>query len=127
MPLQEDVLKIGKKLEKMVSSKSVVSILCVCIVSFAFHSKWRNLVFISDFPIGIFHVYNFSQDQASAMELLRQLKKQKMNLEVLQKTKIGMIVNNFRKSTKDDEIISLARSLIKSWKKLIGKTFVCFR
>ncbi|CAD5112215.1 DgyrCDS1448 [Dimorphilus gyrociliatus] len=82
MPLQEDVLKIGKKLEKMVSSKSV--------------------------------------DQATAMELLMQLKKQKMNLEVLQKTKIGMIVNNFRKSTKDDEVISLARSLIKSWKKLIG-------
>ncbi len=37
----------------------------------------------------------------------------------LQKTHIGMTVNNFRKSTSDDEVISLAKSLIKSWKKLL--------
>ena len=37
----------------------------------------------------------------------------------LQKTKIGMTVNNLRKQTKDDQVISTAKALIKSWKKLL--------
>lgn len=30
-----------------------------------------------------------------------------------------MTVNNFRKGSRNDEVISLAKSLIKSWKKLL--------
>ena len=37
----------------------------------------------------------------------------------LQKTKIGMTVNNLRKQTKDDQVIATAKGLIKSWKKLL--------
>ena len=36
-----------------------------------------------------------------------------------QKTRIGMTVNNFRKASSNDEAVSLAKSLIKSWKKLL--------
>jgi len=37
----------------------------------------------------------------------------------LQKTRIGMTVNTLRKQSRDDEVVSLAKSLIKSWKKLL--------
>lgn len=33
-----------------------------------------------------------------------------------------MSVNAIRKQSTDDEVTSLAKSLIKSWKKLLGKT-----
>merc|ERR1712098_637225 len=33
--------------------------------------------------------------------------------------RIGMTVNNLRKSSKDDEIITVAKSLIKTWKKFV--------
>lgn len=39
----------------------------------------------------------------------------------LQSTRIGMSVNALRKQSTDEEVISLAKSLIKSWKKLLGK------
>jgi transcription elongation factor S-II len=81
MSCKEEVIKIGKKLEKMVSSNT--------------------------------------QDNAAALDMMKTLKRLRMNLDVLQKTHIGMTVNNFRKSSKDDEVISLAKSLIKSWKKLL--------
>lgn len=38
-----------------------------------------------------------------------------------QSTRIGMSVNAIRKQSTDDEVTSLAKSLIKSWKKLLGK------
>jgi len=44
-----------------------------------------------------------------------------INLEVLQKTRIGMTVNNLRKSITDEDVISLSKSLIKSWKKLLSE------
>ena len=34
-------------------------------------------------------------------------------------SRIGMTVNNLRKSSKDDEIITVAKSLIKTWKKFV--------
>lgn len=43
-----------------------------------------------------------------------------MTLEVLQKTRVGMSVNSLRKSCSDDTVISLAKSMIKNWKKLLG-------
>lgn len=52
-----------------------------------------------------------------------------MFLFLLQSTRIGMSVNAIRKQSTDEEVTSLAKSLIKSWKKLLGKvtqTFVYF-
>ncbi|KAI0209556.1 Transcription elongation factor A protein 1 [Lamellibrachia satsuma] len=84
MGCEEDVAKIGKKLEKMVASGTT--------------------------------------DHAGALDMLNTLKKLPMKLEVLQKTRIGMTVNNFRKACSNDEVVSLAKSLIKSWKKLLPES-----
>ena len=40
-------------------------------------------------------------------------------LDNLQKTRIGITVNSFRKTASDDEISSLAKALIRMWKKLV--------
>ncbi|XP_066589458.1 transcription elongation factor S-II-like isoform X2 [Prorops nasuta] len=43
-----------------------------------------------------------------------------MNLELLTKTRIGMTVNALRKSSRDEEVISLSKTLIKNWKKFLS-------
>lgn len=40
-------------------------------------------------------------------------------MEVLQKTRIGMTVNLLRKSVTDEQVVTLSKTLIKSWKKLL--------
>ncbi|XP_008841543.1 transcription elongation factor A protein 2 isoform X2 [Nannospalax galili] len=61
-----------------------------------------------------------------AMDLLRELKAMPVTLHLLQSTRVGMSVNALRKQSSDEELIALAKSLIKSWKKLLdvsdGKT-----
>nr|XP_012806887.1 transcription elongation factor A protein 2 isoform X2 [Jaculus jaculus] len=61
-----------------------------------------------------------------AMDLLRELKTMPITLHLLQSTRVGMSVNALRKQSSDEELIALAKSLIKSWKKLLdvsdGKT-----
>ncbi|XP_040588673.1 transcription elongation factor A protein 2 isoform X7 [Mesocricetus auratus] len=61
-----------------------------------------------------------------AMDLLRELKTMPVTLHLLQSTRVGMSVNALRKQSSDEELIALAKSLIKSWKKLLdvsdGKT-----
>jgi len=52
-------------------------------------------------------------------ELLTELGKLNINLKVLTSTKIGMKINVLRKTHKDEEVIAVARALIKSWKKLV--------
>lgn len=81
MSCQDEVIKIGKKLEKLISSKST--------------------------------------DDSIGLDLLKSLQKLPMTLDVLTKTRIGMTVNNFRKTCKKDEVVTLAKSLIKSWKRLL--------
>ncbi|KAM7411183.1 hypothetical protein PAMA_021254 [Pampus argenteus] len=54
-----------------------------------------------------------------ALDLLRELKNIKMSLETLQSTRVGMSVNAVRKQSSDDEVQTLAKALIKSWKKLL--------
>ncbi|XP_054074472.1 transcription elongation factor A protein 2 isoform X2 [Rissa tridactyla] len=53
------------------------------------------------------------------MDLLKELKSMPMTLDLLQSTRIGMSVNALRKQSTDEEVIALAKSLIKSWKKLL--------
>ncbi|XP_030589983.1 transcription elongation factor A protein 2 isoform X1 [Archocentrus centrarchus] len=55
----------------------------------------------------------------SALDLLRELKNIKMSLETLQSTRVGMSVNAVRKQCSDEEVQTLAKTLIKSWKKLL--------
>ncbi|XP_043921447.1 transcription elongation factor A protein 1 [Protopterus annectens] len=54
-----------------------------------------------------------------ALDMLKELKNIPMTLELLQSTRIGMSVNAIRKQSTDEEVTSLAKSLIKSWKKLL--------
>ncbi|ERE70725.1 transcription elongation factor A protein 2 [Cricetulus griseus] len=53
------------------------------------------------------------------MDLLRELKAMPVTLHLLQSTRVGMSVNALRKQSSDEELIALAKSLIKSWKKLL--------
>nr|XP_023417714.1 transcription elongation factor A protein 2 isoform X1 [Cavia porcellus] len=53
------------------------------------------------------------------MDLLRELKAMPITLHLLQSTRVGMSVNALRKQSSDEEVIALAKSLIKSWKKLL--------
>lgn len=39
----------------------------------------------------------------------------------LQDTRIGMSVNGIRKHCTDEDVVSLAKILIKNWKKLLGE------
>uniref|UniRef100_I3LVW1 Transcription elongation factor n=1 Tax=Ictidomys tridecemlineatus TaxID=43179 RepID=I3LVW1_ICTTR len=57
--------------------------------------------------------------QEGAMDLLRELKAMPITLHLLQSTRVGMSVNALRKQSSDEEVIALAKSLIKSWKKLL--------
>ncbi|KAG5850265.1 hypothetical protein ANANG_G00080390 [Anguilla anguilla] len=60
---------------------------------------------------------------SGALDLLKELKNIPMTLELLQSTRIGMSVNAIRKQSTDEEVTSLAKSLIKSWKKLLEVVF----
>ncbi|XP_059194364.1 transcription elongation factor A protein 3 isoform X2 [Centropristis striata] len=53
------------------------------------------------------------------MDLLRELKSFNMTLKLLQETRIGMSVNGIRKHCTDEEVIALAKVLIKDWKRLL--------
>lgn len=58
-------------------------------------------------------------DRTQALDLLKQLGKLAINLQILTNTRIGMTVNALRKSSSEEETITLAKSLIKAWKKLL--------
>ncbi|XP_059364117.1 uncharacterized protein LOC132103218 isoform X6 [Carassius carassius] len=79
MTREEDLLRIAKKLDKMVS---------------------RN-------------------NMDGALDLLRELKDFNMTLKLLQDTRIGMSVNGIRKHCTDEDVVNLAKMLIKNWKKLL--------
>ncbi|XP_043117268.1 transcription elongation factor A protein 3 isoform X19 [Puntigrus tetrazona] len=79
MTREEDLLRIAKKLDKMVS---------------------RN-------------------NMDGAIDLLRELKDFNMTLKLLQDTRIGMSVNGIRKHCTDEDVVNLAKILIKNWKKLL--------
>ncbi|XP_040901091.1 transcription elongation factor A protein 3 isoform X6 [Toxotes jaculatrix] len=79
MTREEDLIRIAKKLDKMVS---------------------RN-------------------NTEGAMDLLKELRGFNMTLKLLQETRIGMSVNGIRKHCSDEEVIALAKVLIKDWKRLL--------
>jgi len=58
-------------------------------------------------------------DNETISDLLKRLKELPITLDILQKTRIGMTVNVVRKATNKEDIQTLAKTLIKSWKKLL--------
>ena len=53
------------------------------------------------------------------LRMLHDLNKAPVTLELLESTKIGMTVNNFRKIVDDKVLASFGRDIIRKWKKLI--------
>lgn len=53
------------------------------------------------------------------MDLLKTLQSLKIDLTILTKTRIGMTVNELRKTCDNEEVISLSKTLIKNWKKYL--------
>ncbi|XP_054995784.1 transcription elongation factor A protein 3 isoform X2 [Sorex araneus] len=78
---EEELLRIAKKLEKMVTRKNT----------------------------------------EGALDLLKKLHSCQMTIQLLQKTRIGVAVNGVRKHCSDKEVVSLAKVLIKNWKRLLGE------
>jgi len=57
-----------------------------------------------------------------AMDLLKQLGELNITLDILTSTRIGMTVNALRKSSTEEETITVAKTLIKSWKKMVPES-----
>lgn len=58
-------------------------------------------------------------NEEKALDLLRALQSLPMNLDLLQKSRIGMSTNSLRKKSQSPEVSVIAKKLIKSWKKLL--------
>ncbi|KAF6345810.1 transcription elongation factor A3 [Rhinolophus ferrumequinum] len=54
-----------------------------------------------------------------ALDLLKKLNSCQMSIQLLQTTRIGVAVNGVRKHCSDKEVVSLAKVLIKNWKRLL--------
>ncbi|XP_006538775.1 transcription elongation factor A protein 3 isoform X3 [Mus musculus] len=93
MGLEEELLRIAKKLEKMVSRKKTVRL----------QSLQRS-------P---------RATEEGALDLLKKLNSCQMSIQLLQTTRIGVAVNGVRKHCSDKEVVSLAKVLIKNWKRLL--------
>jgi len=61
-------------------------------------------------------------DHTQALDLLKNLGNLDINLNILTSTRIGMTVNALRKSSTDEETQTVAKSLIKAWKKLVPES-----
>lgn len=64
-------------------------------------------------------ISNQTTDHSSSLDILKSLQELPMTLDVLTKTRIGMTVNNFRKASNNEDVISVSKNLIKVWKKLL--------
>ena len=58
-------------------------------------------------------------DKAEVLEHLTTLSSMKLTVQILQSSKVGVALNTMRKQTTDTEIINLAKSILKAWKKLL--------
>ncbi|XP_053867779.1 transcription elongation factor A protein 3 [Malaclemys terrapin pileata] len=59
------------------------------------------------------------QNTDGALDLLKELNSYTMTIELLQSTRIGVAVNAVRKQCSDEEVVALAKVLIKNWKRLL--------
>ncbi|KTF94360.1 hypothetical protein cypCar_00014530 [Cyprinus carpio] len=72
---------------------------------------------MSQIPMATIEEYFHHED--GALDLLRELKDFNMTLKLLQDTRIGMSVNRIRKHCTNEDVVNLAKILIKNWKKLL--------
>jgi len=63
-----------------------------------------------------------TKDTTQALDLLKNLGKLDITLTILTSTRIGMTVNALRKSSTDEETQTVAKTLIKAWKKLVPES-----
>ncbi len=59
-------------------------------------------------------------DAHVSIDMLNSLKKLPIDLQILKNTGIGVALNNLRKSCNSEELGTLAKSLLKNWKKLVS-------
>ena len=59
-------------------------------------------------------------DVSASIDMLNVLKNLPINLQVLQNTRIGVVVNNLRKASNSEDLGTLAKNLLKSWKRLVA-------
>ncbi|RMZ96449.1 transcription elongation factor S-II-like, partial [Brachionus plicatilis] len=59
-------------------------------------------------------------DVKVSMDMLNTLKKLQIDFQILKATGIGVVLNNLRKSCNSEELGSLAKNLLKNWKKLVA-------
>jgi len=62
--------------------------------------------------------YHNEQNNTSMSEALTRLKRQPVTIEILQHTKIGVLINRLRRNVEDREVKQQMRNLIKNWKSL---------
>lgn len=82
VPIEEDVMRIKKRLEKMMKSNDI--------------------------------------DVKVSIDMLDTLKKLQIDFQILKSTGIGVVLNNLRKGCNSEELGSLAKNLLKNWKKLVA-------
>ncbi|KAK2902821.1 hypothetical protein Q8A67_007534 [Cirrhinus molitorella] len=81
--------------------------------------KPLKAVYDKSLPITMEPPNSYPSVQDGALDLLRELKDFNMTLKLLQDTRIGMSVNGIRKHCTDEDVVNLAKILIKNWKKLL--------
>lgn len=59
-------------------------------------------------------------DINGSIDMLNSLKKLPIDLKILKNTGIGVVLNNLRKSCNSEELGTLAKSLLKNWKRLVS-------
>ena len=59
------------------------------------------------------------QEEDIARDMLIRLQESRITLSILQKTGIGKTVNNLRRLIANEDISTVAKSLLKNWKKLV--------
>ena len=60
-----------------------------------------------------------SVEASQCIDMLNVLKSAPISLQILESTRIGVVVNNLRRSSSNEELGVLAKNLLKSWKKLV--------
>lgn len=59
-------------------------------------------------------------DVATSIDMLNTMKKLPIDLQILKSTGIGVVLNNLRRNCNSDDLGTLAKNLLKNWKKLVA-------
>jgi transcription elongation factor S-II len=59
-------------------------------------------------------------DVATSIDMLNTMKKLPIDLQILKSTGIGVVLNNLRRNCNSEDLGTLAKNLLKNWKKLVA-------